>query len=201
MPKTIDTAARREEIAEALWAVARDRGVSAVSVRSVAEEAGVAVGSLRHVFPTRAELIQFSAELMTRRVEERIKAEASRPGDEPAESALRVLRHLLPLTEESRAEMEVNLALFAEAPANPGIRTVRDAAYRDLREVCRLVVRRVRGCTSAAFGDGPGEDEPEARRLHALLDGLALHLLADDGERADAEVLRVLRAEIEALAD
>lgn len=200
MPKTIDTAARREEIAEALWAVARDRGVSAVSVRSVAEEAGVAVGSLRHVFPTRAELIQFSAELMTRRVEERIKAEAPRPGDKPAESALRVLRHLLPLTEESRAEMEVNLALFAEAPANPGIRTVRDAAYRDLREVCRLVVRRVRGRASAAFGDGPGEDEPEALRLHALLDGLALNLLADSGERADEEALGVLRAEIEALA-
>lgn len=51
VPRTIDRDARKEQLAEAVWRVVRERGIGAVSVRTVAEEAGVVVGSLRHVFP------------------------------------------------------------------------------------------------------------------------------------------------------
>lgn len=61
MPRRIDLDERREHLAQAVWTIIRERGIGAVSVRVVAAEAGVAVGSLRHVFPTRTELLQFSA--------------------------------------------------------------------------------------------------------------------------------------------
>ena len=64
MPRKIDRDRRKAQLAEAVWRIVVERGIGAVSVRAVAEEAGVAVGSLRHVFPTRAELLEFSAELM-----------------------------------------------------------------------------------------------------------------------------------------
>ena len=48
MPKVVDHAARREQLAAALWRVVVRDGVEAASLRRVAAEAGWSVGSLRH---------------------------------------------------------------------------------------------------------------------------------------------------------
>lgn len=190
MPRTIDRDARKAQLAEAVWRVIVARGIGAVSVRTVAAEAGVAVGSLRHVFPTRTELLEFSAELMVERVSERILALASR--DDPREHALDVLRELMPLTPDSRAELEVNIALIAEAPALPGLSRIRDEADRALAGACLGLVVSL---TGRAADSGL---EQEALRLHALIDGLAVHLLVRGGDPAWA--LAVLRAEVDRLA-
>ncbi len=189
MPRRIDLDERRQQLAEAVWATIRHRGIGAVSVRTVAAEAGVAVGSLRHVFPTRGELLQFSAELMVRRATERI-ADTPRTGDATTD-ALALLSHVLPLEPDSRAELEVNIALFAEAPALPELTTVRDHAHAQLRMLCAHVVSLV----------GPDLDprraDAEARRLHALVDGLALHLLVEDPGSGRARALGTLREELD----
>lgn len=145
------------------------RGVGAVSVRTVAQEAGVVVGSLRHVFPTRAELLYFSAELMEERVAQRVLAV---PEDtDHRRFALAVLKELLPLTPDSRAELEVNLALVAEAPAVPGLAMVRDHAHQQLANLCTRLVQML--CER----HDDQKSVQQAQRLHALVDGLALHLL------------------------
>lgn len=171
MPRRIDIDRRKAQLAEAVWGIIRERGIGAVSVRSVADAAGVAVGSLRHVFPTRTELLSFSAELMVHRATERILA-APRSGD-PAEDAVSLLSHLLPLEPDSRAELEVNIALIAEAPAIPELVPIRDQAAHAIFGLCSRLVAAL----------APDVDEArrvwEARRLHALLDGLALHILAE----------------------
>ncbi|NKS98836.1 TetR family transcriptional regulator [Rhodococcus hoagii] len=51
---------RKARLAEAVWRIIAERGISAVSVRTVAAEAGMAVGSLRNLFSTQAELLEFS---------------------------------------------------------------------------------------------------------------------------------------------
>ncbi|NKT56415.1 TetR family transcriptional regulator [Rhodococcus hoagii] len=55
-----------------------ERGISAVSVRTVAAEAGMAVGSLRNLFSTQAELLEFSAELMSSALAARVTARSPR---------------------------------------------------------------------------------------------------------------------------
>lgn len=204
MPRRIDRQERKAQLAEAVWRIAEERGIGAVSVRSVAEQAGVVVGSLRHVFPTRAELLAFSAELMVQRATERIRA-LPQSGD-PQRDALQVLEQLLPLTPDSRTELEVNIALIAEAPAQPELRTIRDDAQRQLEELCIQLVE--------LLGKRPrdGQVVQQGRRLHALLDGLAIHLLTrprlDSGDgagRGDADVggwaLAIIRAEIAEIAE
>ena len=47
MPRVVDQEARRQLISDALLAVVRRDGVGAVSVRSVAKEAGLSVGSMQ----------------------------------------------------------------------------------------------------------------------------------------------------------
>lgn len=191
MPRSIDLAARKAQLAEAVWQVILDRGISAVSVRTVAEQAGLVVGSLRHVFPTRAELLSFSAELMVQRATERVLATAW--SDDPQRYARDVIARLLPLDPDSRAELEVNLALVAECPAQPSLRDIRDHAHAQLLEVCvrlvELLTGRQRGC----------ELEITARRLHAIVDGLALHLLHGDGDEESA--LAIVSEEIGRIAE
>ena len=209
MPRRIDLDQRKAQLAEAVWGIIRERGIGAVSVRSVADAAGVAVGSLRHVFPTRTELLSFSAELMVHRATERILA-APRSGD-PARDAVLLLSHLLPLEPDSRAELEINIALIAEAPATPELIPIRDQAARAIYGLCHRLV--------AALAPGLNEVrvDLEARRLHALVDGLALHILAEprDGAAADRDWesephvapgrgswgVQVLREEIDRIAE
>jgi AcrR family transcriptional regulator len=165
MPRHLDAEARRAQLGEAVWQVILDQGVAAVSVRTVAAQAGLAVGSLRHVFPTRAQLVEFSAQLMVDRAVARIAA--TPPIDDPRANALSLVEQLLPLTPDSRAEFEVNLALFAEAPAVPGLVPIRDRAHQLIHGLCRRLVATLAGA----------ESEGAAARLHALIDGLGFHLL------------------------
>lgn len=188
MPRKIDRNQRKAELAQALWRIVRERGIGAVSVRSVAEEAGVVVGSLRHVFPTRAELLAFSAELMVQRARERILAIPR--GEDDQQYVLEVLTQLLPLEPDSRAEMDVNLALIAEAPALPELVTIRDDAYRQLAEACtqlvELLVQRPRD----------GHIVQQGRRLHAIVDGVAIHLLTQSPSEDTGWAVDILRDEL-----
>lgn len=204
VPKKIDRVERKAQLAEAVWQIAQERGIGAVSVRSVAEQAGVVVGSLRHVFPTRAELLAFSAELMVQRVTERVLALPR--SENPQVYALHVLEQLLPLAADSRTELEVNIALIAEAPAQPELRTIRDHAQDQLETLCVQLVQLL------TQQDRSPHLVQQGQRLHALLDGLALHLLgrphADGAEGATGQdsadgcwALDILRGEISQIAE
>ena len=188
MPRTIDRDARKVRLAQAVWQVILDRGISAVSVRTVAEQAGVVVGSLRHLFPTRAELLQFSAELMVQRATDRVLA--VREGSDPADYALEVLKNFLPLAADSRAELEVNIALIAESPALPQLVPIRNRAYEELGNACLRLTEKVAG--------RPGDPElvERARHLHALLDGLALHLLMEPPGNDKTWATEILKKEL-----
>ncbi|MGB7981151.1 MAG: TetR family transcriptional regulator C-terminal domain-containing protein [Candidatus Nanopelagicales bacterium] len=194
MPRTIDREQRKEQLAHALWRIIVERGIGAVSVRTVAEEAGVVVGSLRHVFPTRAELLAFSAELMVRRATDRILA-LPRPQEklDYPQYALQVVRQLLPLEPDSRAELEVNLALIAEAPALPELATIRDHAYQQIAALCTELVQNL------TRRPRDGQTIAQARRLHALIDGLAIHLLHSPSEDS-AWAIEIVEGEIAQMA-
>lgn len=192
MPRRIDRDARKAQLAEAVWQIIRDRGLGAVSVRSVAQQAGVAVGSLRHVFPTRAELLEFSAELMVQRATERIRAVPQ--AEDPQRYALEVLMHLLPLEPDSRAELEVNVALIAESPALPALVPIRDHAYQQLGEACTRLVEMLAGRARDR------QIEQEARRLHAIIDGLAIHLLMEPSSEDHTWAIEIVRRELARIA-
>jgi AcrR family transcriptional regulator len=193
VPKLIDHARRREELAEAAWRVLLRDGIGHVSVRNVAAEAGRSVSSLRHVFSTQEELLSFALRLVLERVTDRVTPLLPITDRDTAEA---VALEFLPLDAERRAESEVYLTLFMAASANPGLRQLRTEAYEALRYACENLIR--------SLGDGndlaPGLDhELEARRLHALLDGLAAHLIFNQPGDAPSWARRVVRAHLDAL--
>lgn len=172
MPKLINHDERRERIAEATWRVIVRDGVAGASVRTVAAEAGLSAGSLRHVFASQSQLLAFALELVVDRAVTRVAAMPSRSTAVATVEA--VAAELLPLDRERRAEMEVYLALFDAANVDTALRTPRDEAYQKMRNGCRWMIDRLdNGVDLAADADR----EQEAARLHALIDGLAAHLV------------------------
>jgi AcrR family transcriptional regulator len=184
VPKLIDHTEREIEVAEAAWRVAARDGVRAVSVRNVAAEAGLATASLRRAFPTQASLLAFCLDLVRRRAAGRL---AGLPPVVDLDSAGVVLAELLPLDAERRLEAEVQFALGTAARTDPALRPAAEAAHEDVATACRHVVR-------ALVPRGAPADELRATaHLHALLDGLALHLVHRPPDAPTGWAVDVLR--------
>lgn len=168
MPKVIDHEAREVEVAEAAWRVVLAQGVRGLSVRNVAAEAGLATGSLRRAFPTQSELLKRCALLIVERAQARIaQVDLQLPAREYVE---RVLVETLPLDAVRRGEMEVWLTLSSE----PDLRELCSRADRGVYDLCRGMIRHLQ---TARLPPDDFDVEAEAVRLHALVDGLALHLV------------------------
>lgn len=194
MPKIVDHDARREQIAVALWRVVRRDGIGAASVRSVAAEAGWSAGAVRYYFPDQAGLLAFAVELVTSRVGERIgRLETTGP---PVEQILRYLEEVIPLDDERRAEFEVWFAFMAqslaETEATGALRPHVETVHGRLFELCRDLL--------AGLGDGLRDLDLEAARLHALVDGVSLHIATNRAAMPPARVREILRRHLESLA-
>lgn len=171
MPKLIDHDARRLQLVDAAWRVILRDGVGRMSVRAVAAEAQVSTGSLRHLFPSQAELLQFAMERVNDTVRTRIQSLP--PQLSAPDRALRIAQELLPLDAERRAEMEVNLALIAAAMTDPALARARDESYAAIAYACEHILDLL---ASAGELDPTADRVLEAARLHAVIDGLAAHL-------------------------
>jgi AcrR family transcriptional regulator len=187
MPREVDHDARREELADALWRLVLRDGIEAASVRRVAAEAGWSSGALRHYFTTQSELLSFAMELVARRADARIAALP--PGADARSRARTVLEELLPLDAERRAEMQVWLAFTMRAVVDPRLRPLRDRTHAHLRDLCREVVDEI----------GTADPQLEAERLHALVDGLALHAVVAPRDMPAARQVAVLAAHLASL--
>jgi AcrR family transcriptional regulator len=170
MPRQVDPEQRRAELAEAVWTVIRRDGLQRASVRNVAREAGLSMGSLRHYFATQSELLCFAMQLVGDRARARVRA--LEPAAGPRATAERLLQELVPLDDERRAEAEVWLAFTGHALVDPGQRAIHQRIHDELNGACATALTLL----ADAGLTPPDLDIPlEASRLHALLDGLAVH--------------------------
>ena len=105
----------RAELSEALWRVALRDGFDAVTVRSVAEEAGWSASALRHYFPDKAEMILFAVDLIVAASNDRVTALYAGLQVATPEAIQEHLEQLLPLDATRRVESEVWFSLVALA--------------------------------------------------------------------------------------
>ncbi|MGW7821579.1 TetR/AcrR family transcriptional regulator [Streptomyces puniciscabiei] len=104
MPKRVDHAERRTEIAQALVRAAGRQGLHAVGMRDVAAEAGVSLRLVQYYFESKEKLLLFGLRHLTDRFGERVAAQVRAADDNPGPRAVieALLTAALPVDEESR---------------------------------------------------------------------------------------------------
>ena len=171
MPKVVDARTRREDVADAVFRIAVREGLHRASLRTVAAEAGLNVGSVRHYFDDQSALMRFAMRAMIDRVRTRLEARVRAVGDPASLSPeqrrahrVQVLGELLPLDDVRRAEITVFLEFTAAARTDPQLAPL----AREAATGTSVLVGRV----LAALVEEP-ERELQVARLAALLDGLS----------------------------
>ncbi len=198
MVNRIDGAERRRLLSEAVWRIILRRGLPAVSVRAVAEEAGLVAGSVRHFFPSQGELLGFAMTALVEAVTGRVRDAAARTPD-VRKRVFAMLVELLPVTDRTHAEFAAYLEFLDRSRTDASLRGV---AWESVRAVRELVVTILTDLRTLGLLR-PGLDvEVEAVRLHAFLDGLTLQLIVapelisrEDARRALGLWLRDLEGE------
>ena len=190
MPKIVDHEQRRLELAGAVWRVIARDGVAGVSIRTVAAEAGWSSGALRHYFVTRAELLAFACEQVIAQVSDRLAA--LRPAGDLREAVGEALLETMPVDAERRTEASIAFAFLALGLGDPELARVQRLHFSGMYQLCRHLVEQLvpapRGVTHEVL----------ARRLHAVVDGLTVHVLA--GHLTAAEMVVQLNSYVDDLA-
>ncbi|VXB60874.1 Bacterial regulatory s, tetR family protein [Arthrobacter sp. 9AX] len=201
MPKIVHAAARRQEVVEAVWRIIAVDGLERASLREVAEEAGLAVGSVRHYFAGSEELLAFSFATVIDSIVARVeKALPELQRHAPASpehlgAVLTLLGELLPLDEQRAVEACVWMAFRNAARIRPFLAAEADRSHR---EVAALMGRVITALVPA------DESEEalvvEAERLLATLDGLCMHALLQPGWMTARMCTDVLERHLNGLA-
>ncbi|REK90474.1 TetR family transcriptional regulator [Streptomyces inhibens] len=205
MPKLVDPEARRREVVDALFRVVVRDGLQRTSLRAVADEAGLNIGSLRHYFSSQQDLMDFAMQSMLDGLTDRLLQHVERIGDlsrHPHPERLRLvadlLAELLPLDERRRAEVTVFLDFNAAARTNPAFRDLSHQAATGTRRLVRRVLTRLDESGTLR----PGRDlDIETERLTALLDGLGLSAVRHPDVLSAQTCAEALRVHLEDLSD
>lgn len=172
MPKKVDRTVRREAFLAAANSMIKKHGISGVTARAVAAEAGFTTGALVHYVKSMDELLVEASEYSARDV----RANMLEAEEEP--NALEALRGVLYLALASDADKRGNwnffLGFWERSVHNAAVRKVTHLRYEEwLKRLSRLIRRAIEE-------GGLGKDIDvtlAARSAMALIDGIAIQVL------------------------
>ena len=196
MPKIVDHDERRRVIVEALWRVVARDGAHEVSVRHVAAEAGMPKSSIGHYVGTMPQLMGLAVDQLVQENTEYLLSLDLLSLD--ADKAAEVLYTLVPVSERRRHMSGVWLLLASQAGADPEFAEVLHRLNASVAEGLRDLLR---GMREQGMVDSRRDIDGEVRRLHALIDGLALQCMTDPSLRSETDVRAILRDEVARLAE
>jgi TetR/AcrR family transcriptional repressor of bet genes len=191
MPKVVDHAQRREEIALVACRVVAQYGFEQATIVRIAREAGYTTGMVAHYFDTKQDIIIAALRLILTRIEARL----TKPAAEGAADLQAVLTETLPIDAQRYIECAFWTAFWGQVSADKRLRRINAWLHREymrlfkrciaegwpewahwsatLREqVLRSIVTFINGITASAVvnqGDWPAERQIEQLRLQLTL--------------------------------
>ncbi|CEH28792.1 TetR family transcriptional regulator [Aneurinibacillus migulanus] len=185
MPKLIDHEKRRKQIAEATWRVILEQGMEGATVRKIAKEAGLSLGALRHYFSTQDELLVYAMQLVKEKATARI-TEIAMQDLPPKEKILNIMLQVVPVNDETMAEMEVWFAFTAY------FRHKQDTFDAQHDRIFVGMQKIIDYLDQFNLLQKNLDKEIEAEKLYALIDGLALHTMLEPQRVNKDRIVRVL---------
>ncbi|WP_051967252.1 TetR/AcrR family transcriptional regulator [Kitasatospora mediocidica] len=191
MPKLVDHEERRAQIIDALLRAAADTGLHAVTMRSVAIEAGTSVRLVQYYFDTKEQLLLAAVNRLTARMGERVRDRVRTAGSSPAPRDIveAVLLEAVPTDEESR--------IFHLVHTEYAVLSITDRALGGQRflaapkEMEGFLISQLAAAQQAGDADPHLDARQEAVVLLAVSAGLGLSVLL--GQRTADDANAVLR--------
>jgi AcrR family transcriptional regulator len=194
MPKIVDHELQRERFAEAaIRLIARD-GFEGVTMRSVADEAGLSYGALFHYFDSKDELLMQAVRLLTSQQTRRVNSFSSR--DRGLKALERLLLDDAVVDAGSRGEAIVWLAFLHKAALEPFFA----AMHSELIDGWLERIRQMLGQARAA-GEVPAslDVEGEALAVWVFSAGVGQQGLIDAKRFPPARQRKLIRAYLDKL--
>ncbi len=189
MPKIVDHAARRDEIALVACRVVAAHGFDQASMVRIAREAGYTTGMLAHYFDSKQDIIIAALRLILRRIEERLTLPA---GATPPD-LLTLLTEALPVDTHRRIECAFWTTFWGQVSADRRLKRINAWVHR---EYLRLFER----CLAQCWPEWPRW--PEATRAHVLrslvtfINGLTASAVANVGDWPATVQIEQLRLQL-----
>lgn len=198
MPKVVDREQRRDEVVAALWRLAYRDGWDAVSLRKVASEAGLSLGSVQHYFAGLDDLLDHAVagvlEILDERLVDQLTALTDPRRAEP--TVRRVLQSMIPgAADKSASAVTSEPDALWQAQVMAWLTVVERAARRPeisarLSAGSEQLTRAIAAAIRMSIPDrSHSEAEHDARGLLALVEGLLLQLVRRDLVPADASTV------------
>ena len=191
MPKIVDHAQRRDEIALIACRVVAAHGFDQASMVRIAREAGYTTGMLAHYFDNKQDIIIAALRLMLRRIEERL----TRPSGS-APDLVELLGEAMPLDEQRHVESAFWITFWGQVTTDRRLKRINSWVHR---EYMRLFERCFRQCWPE------WREWPEALREQVLcsavtfINGLCASAVANPGDWRPVKQLAQLRLQLQLL--
>ncbi|MBS0393348.1 MAG: TetR/AcrR family transcriptional regulator [Proteobacteria bacterium] len=190
MPKIVDHAARRDEIATVACRVVAQHGFEQATVVRIAREAGYTTGMIAHYFDSKQEIILAALRLILKRMEERLAARAA--GAEMG--LLDLLAETLPLDAQRTTECAFWIGFWGQVPTDRRWRRINAWVHR---EYMRLYER----CFATHWPEWAGWPPPVREQVlgavTTFINGLTSSAVLSGPEWPAARVLGQLRLQLE----
>ena len=176
MPKIVDHAQRRDEIALVACRVVAGHGFDRASMVRIAREAGYTTGMLAHYFDSKQDIIIAALRLILRRIEERLTRPVA-PGT--SRDLLTLLTEALPVDAHRRIECAFWTTFWGQVSADKRLKRINAWVHR---EYLRLFERCLAQCWPQWSQWPPATREHVLRSLVTFINGLTASAVANIGD-------------------
>jgi AcrR family transcriptional regulator len=172
MPKKVDRTVRREAFLAAAYSMIKKHGISGVTARAVAAEAGFTTGALVHYVKSMDDLLVEASEYAARDVRADMLAIEELP--DPIEALRGVLHLALPSDADKRGNWNFFLGFWERSVHNAAVRKITHLRYE---EWIKRVSRLIRRATEEGIVNPEIDILLAARAAVALIDGIAIQVM------------------------
>jgi TetR/AcrR family transcriptional regulator, transcriptional repressor of bet genes len=192
MPKVVDHARRRDEIALVACRVVAAHGFDRASMVRIAREAGYTTGMLAHYFDSKQDIIIAALRLILRRIEERL----SRPAGGVHPELLELLLEALPIDAHRHVECAFWITFWGQVTADKRLKRINTWVHR---EYMRLFERCLEGSWKEWSQWLPATREQVLRSLVTFINGLTASAVANPADWPPQKQIAQLRLQLQLL--
>jgi TetR/AcrR family transcriptional regulator, transcriptional repressor of bet genes len=192
MPKIVDHAERREQIALVACRAVAQYGFEQATIVRIARAAGYTTGMVAHYFDSKQDIIVAALRLILRRIEQRLSPGSEQGGGE----LLTLLTEALPVDETRFIECAFYIAFWGQVPADKRLKRINAWLHR---EYLRLFER----CLTRGWPEwaqwSPAVRDCTLRSVITFINGITASTVANRSDWPAARQITQLRLQLELL--